>query len=97
MATDRFGSPIIEDRKVDRFGSPLFEEVPTPSSKQSDQTFEAKPSDEPDFGKVLESGAYGFTTGLVMPEILQKVVSPARKVQCNLERRLAFQRRFSTD
>jgi hypothetical protein len=76
MATDRFGSPIIEDRKVDRFGSPLFEEVPTPSSKQSDQTFEAKPSDEPDFGKVLESGAYGFTTGLVMPEILQKVVSP---------------------
>jgi hypothetical protein len=77
MATDRFGSPIIEDRKVDRFGSPLLEEVPTPSSKQSDQTFEAKPSDEPDFGKVLESGAYGFTTGLVMPEILQKVVSPA--------------------
>jgi hypothetical protein len=77
MATDRFGSPIIEDRKVDRFGSPLLEEVPTPSSKQSDQTFEAKPSDEPDFGKVPESTAYGVAFGLATPEILQRVVSPA--------------------
>ena len=77
MATDRFGSPIIEDRKVDRFGSPLLEEVPTSSPMPSDQTFEAKPSDEPDFGKVPESTAYGITFGLATPEILQRVVSPA--------------------
>ena len=84
MATDRFGNPIIEDQRTDRFGGSLItnqgvqpSQAEVPPAVFGSGTEPVQTSSEVDIGKVPESAAYGFATGLVMPEILQKVVSPA--------------------